>query len=505
MSTSYQMSTLLLKDLCTNCDLLAKSSLSFGLPYNIKLPINCPNCNKLKNNTIQSYVDKNSFMKLLNNHSNLLSCHEQACHKQACRRKNLTNNLSIYLSDEAIKWHNNRKLTLNEDEKILQTSNINKYKINTIYSFCDNKENVLFKFEVLEQYTDTEESSETRPGYCVVRYVDDEYEMDETQDNWEYDNKGDWYWYDETGWWYGDSFKDKYDGYWALAHPDDDNEMEKAKLKWELEQQARIDKERNYTAKKFEDDKIKDLKELKFWFDDDLSSQYYNQGEILAAILRESQKWSTIKYENIDCSYFIYLSLLHFNLHACLAIKNNLKNIEAFIQSTLGVTVSNPYPLAIHFAVIARYPECWSKDMHKYFEPDSNLDNISPGTIVAWAYNSFIIKKKTDTGHVGMVTSPLSKNNKFYMTHSIPQEKDLEKNKGGICTTIFNKDGLIIDSMRRYKLIGGGFKLKNTNATEYFDKAKYMLTPPKKTKINDNIPIGERGRNLINELKTGLI
>ena len=28
---------------------------------------------------------------------------------------------------------------------------------------------------------------------------------------------------------------------------------------------------------------------------------------------------------------------------------------------------------------------------------------------------------------------------------------------------------------------------------------------PEKTKINDKTPIGERGRNLINELKTGLI
>ena len=136
--------------------------------------------------------------------------------------------------------------------------------------------------------------------------------------------------------------------------------------------------------------------------------------------------------------------------------------------------------------------------MHKYFEPDSNLDNISPGTIVAWAYNSFIIKKKTDTGHVGMVTSPLSKNNKFYMTHSIPQEKDLEKNKGGICTTIFHKDGLIVDMIKRYKLIGGGFKLKNTNATNTLIN---KICCSAKTKINDKTPIGERGRNLINELK----
>ena len=60
MSTSYEMSTPALNDLCTTCDLLAKSSLGFGLPYNIKLPINCPNCDKLKNNSIQSYIDKNS-------------------------------------------------------------------------------------------------------------------------------------------------------------------------------------------------------------------------------------------------------------------------------------------------------------------------------------------------------------------------------------------------------------------------------------------------------------
>ena len=167
----HQTYTHTLNNLCTTCSMLAKSSIEFGLPYNIKLPIDCTNCDKLNNNTIQAYVDKDNFMKRLNYRSNLLSCHEQACYKQACQRKDLTNNLSIYLSDDAINWHNNRKLTLNEDEKLLQTSNINKYKLNTIYSFCDNNEKVLFKFEVLEQYTDTVETSETRPGYCVIRYV----------------------------------------------------------------------------------------------------------------------------------------------------------------------------------------------------------------------------------------------------------------------------------------------------------------------------------------------
>ena len=69
-----------------------------------------------------------------------------------------------------------------------------------------------------------------------------------------------------------------------------------------IKQQARIDKER---AKKFEDDKH-DLKELKFWFDDDLSSNYCNQGEILAAILRVSQKWLTINTKSIVATIITY-------------------------------------------------------------------------------------------------------------------------------------------------------------------------------------------------------
>nr|QFG74904.1 MAG: hypothetical protein [Megaviridae environmental sample] len=477
-----------LSNLCGLCTNIAKRSLEFKLPYNTGLPAHCRFCNNL----YQELSNRPKFFKNKKNYDMYTTI--------------------VPLSVEANDWQNSRRRALCEDEDIMQTTNINKYRLNSVYSYTNDNNDELFKFEVIELYTDTHAYAETRPGFCVIRYIDEtsirypinnQPEIDnENNEDYDggYDDNGDWYWYDYTGWWYSDMTK--YSGFWK-------DTKETPTQKWEREQQARIDKERS-------EDKIRakttmnSLKELRFWFDDDLSSKYYNQAEMLAMILRESQKWSTIRYEDIDCSYFMYLSIYYFNIDAGLALLNATKHIEAFIQKEFNVYVSNPYPLAIHFAVLAKYPEVWTPELHKYFERvnihTKPLDTLQPGTIIAWAYNSFLNKKSvSDTGHVGMVSSMVSQNNKFYMTHSIPKEKDIQKKRGGICTTIFSTTGRTLDQIRSYKIIGGGFKLKNTKSPNRFDQCKHTLLPPKSKKIDNTMSVSEKGRTIINELRSGLL
>jgi hypothetical protein len=482
-----------LSNLCGICTNIAKRSLEFNLPYNTGLPANCRFCNTLQQDLF--YHPKYFYNK-----------------------KNYKMYTTIVpLSIEADNWQKDRRETLCDDEDIMQTSDINKYTLNYIYSYTDDDNSELFKFQVIELYTDTHDYAETRPGLCVIRYIDEstirytkpilntnmerDYheESDEEYDG-DYDDNGNWYWYDETGWWYPDMTN--YSGLW-------EDTKETPTQKWEREQQARIDKEQAENKLRAKTT-MNSLKELRFWFDDDLSSKYYNQAEILAMILRESQKWSTIKYEDIDCSYFMYISIYYFNIDAGLALLNATKHIESFIQSEFNLYISNSYPLAIHFAVLAKYPEVWTPELHKYFElvniHTKPLDTLQPGTIIAWAYNSFLNKKSvSDTGHVAIVSSTVSQNNKFYMTHSIPKEKDIQKKRGGICTTIFSTTGQILNQIRSYKIIGGGFKLKNTKSTNRFDKCKHTLLPPKSKKIDNTMSVSEKGRTIINELRSGLL
>ena len=91
------------------------------------------------------------------------------------------------------------------------------------------------------------------------------------------------------------------------------------------------------------------------------------------------------------------------------------------------------------------------------------------------------------------------------MTHSIPKEKDIQKKRGGICTTIFSTTGRTLNQIRSYKIIGGGFKLKNTKSPNRFDQCKHTLLPPKSKKIDNTMSVSEKGRTIINELRSGLL
>ena len=211
-------------NLCTYCSGLAKRSNELNLPFNYKLIEDCYNCLLVQKNK-QFHNKETSFMHRLTQRSDKLKHVLTKC------KLNRETDIPTSLSDEAISWHNERKKSLNIDERLLQTSNINKYEIDQIYNFYDDT-NELFKYKVLELYTDTDEISETRPGYCVIQLINNKHTPTAS---WEYDSEGKHYWYDNIGWWHGYYSKEEYDGFWYNNRPNTD-----AKIKWHIEQQERI-------------------------------------------------------------------------------------------------------------------------------------------------------------------------------------------------------------------------------------------------------------------------
>ena len=138
-----------LSKLCGLCTNIAKRSLEFKLPYNTGLPAHCRFCNNLN-------LDLSNHPKYFKN------------------KKNFDMYLATgLLSVEANDWQKMRRQTLSEDEDIMQTTNIDKYRLNFIYSYTNDDNDELFKFEVIELYTDTHDYAETRPGFCVIRYIDE--------------------------------------------------------------------------------------------------------------------------------------------------------------------------------------------------------------------------------------------------------------------------------------------------------------------------------------------
>lgn len=154
-----------------------------------------------------------------------------------------------------------------------------------------------------------------------------------------------------------------------------------------------------------------------------------------------------IEYESIECSQFIWFSILHFNKNAADAILKSMPLIQSFCEkNNITLPVNRGYPHAIHFAILSQHICTWSRDMYKYFTIVS-ISKIYPGCIIAWPFNSFGQNiNQTDTGHVGVVTSKVGPNQKFYFGHSIPKNKD-PKNKGGPTETIFSLNGNIITSI----------------------------------------------------------
>ena len=210
---------------------------------------------------------------------------------------------------------------------------------------------------------------------------------------------------------------------------------------------------------------------LKSWFDGD-KQNYYNQAEVYAWMIKThiSGGFNTkhIYYDEMECSYFIWLSICYFNSHAALAIFKSLKNVEAYIFLKYGFRIKSTYPTAIYFAILAKYPyETWDNSMYDYFEEGDTLTNLTPGCILAWGSKKYLETGKGNTGHVGCVTSYISSNDKFKLCHSVPPEDDVNK-KGGLVETEYSFNGYIVQSIRRESIVGGYLKFKCTEAANRF-------------------------------------
>ena len=210
---------------------------------------------------------------------------------------------------------------------------------------------------------------------------------------------------------------------------------------------------------------------LKSWFAGD-KENYYNQAEVYAWMIKThiSGGFNTkhIYYDNMDCSYFIWLTICYFNPGAALAILKSLENVESFIFYKYGFRMKTRYPPALYFAILAKYSyDTWDNSMCNYFEEVDLLTDLTPGCILAWGSNKYLETGKGNTGHVGCVTSYISSNDKFKMCHSVPPEDDINK-KGGLAETDYSFNGYIIQSIRRENIVGGYLKFKHSSAANRF-------------------------------------
>lgn len=221
----------------------------------------------------------------------------------------------------------------------------------------------------------------------------------------------------------------------------------------------------------FTHDQILNIRAIHAWFNN--FNTYYpypnlkTQAENFAHIIRHnSLHQHKIEYRYIDCSYFMWLCIFHFKPEAAAALRFNMNKVERYLKKTYNIHVESQYPLAIHFALLSRNTDFWDSKMHKYFEPVS-MDNLTPGTIVSWAFDSFLnprnkkFQLEVDTGHVACVTSLPNKKREIQMCHSVPKKLDPKK-QGGPTETSFTLDGYIMKNIKNEKTPGGAFRLKNT-------------------------------------------
>ena len=122
----------------------------------------------------------------------------------------------------------------------------------------------------------------------------------------------------------------------------------------------------------------------------------------------------------------MWLCIFHFKPEAAAALRFSMNKVERYLKNTYNIHVESQYPLAIHFALLSHNTDFWDSKMHKYFEPVS-MDNLTPGTIVSWAFDSFLnprnkkFQLEVDTGHVACVTSLPNKKREIQMCHSVPK------------------------------------------------------------------------------------
>ena len=212
-------------------------------------------------------------------------------------------------------------------------------------------------------------------------------------------------------------------------------------------------------------EKVNNIKIIKRWFTYHRFDNTKTNAEDFAAILSyNSLQPHGINYKNIDCSYFIYLSIFYYNKHAGYALINSLKNVEEYLKTNYNIYINSFYPLAIYFALLAENKNLWHDSMHKYFELVP-INKLTPGSIIAWGFESFLnpktnsFKLEFDTGHVGCVTNSDGSNIKF--CHSVPRKDDPKSIKqGGPTETDYTLSGHILQGLSKGMRVGGAMRLK---------------------------------------------
>ena len=218
-------------------------------------------------------------------------------------------------------------------------------------------------------------------------------------------------------------------------------------------------------------DQIQGCRTIKSWYN---FTKYYPKPDFnllstnyAHTIKINSRNPHLIEYKNIDCSYFIWLTIFHFNRDAALAIRASIPKIEAYLKRTYDIYMKSSYPMAIHFALLARDDSLWHESMYNHFEL-VDFNNLSEGSIVAWAFDTFLQPKNSrfnldvDTGHVACVSSSVFNENKIKMCHSVPRKNDPKpKKQGGPTESTFTLDGYILKNIANGRTTGGAFKFKD--------------------------------------------
>ena len=208
---------------------------------------------------------------------------------------------------------------------------------------------------------------------------------------------------------------------------------------------------------------IENIREIKLWF---IENRGYNNALDYSKIIQKNCTMDhTIIYKNINCSNFIWLTIVHYNYLAAVAIKKSLKNVDKYLKDTYKIVLYKySHPLAIHFALLSINTDLWDELMFKYFEI-VDIENLTPGCIVSWIFESFInntaskfTMEERNTGHIGCISSILQ-NRRVKMCHSVSRIDD-PKNNSGPTETNFTLDGYIFGNIARGKIPGGALRFK---------------------------------------------
>lgn len=209
----------------------------------------------------------------------------------------------------------------------------------------------------------------------------------------------------------------------------------------------------------------------------------YLQSEMYATIIKNiCTDQNGITYEMMECSQFMWFSILLFNKEAAKAIFISIPNVITFCQkNNILLPPDRGYPHAIHFAILSAYPETWDISMYKYWKCVP-ISKLTTGCIVSWRFESFGKNGQNDTGHSICVTSHVGDDSRFYAGHSIPASKD-ENGVGGPVQTIFSKRGAIMNAIANRIIIGGAICLTG-KTPDYHCKTNYSPPPPVSTELN---------------------